>query len=442
MSEAVDQQDVTRRITESIREAPSWSPGSVYVTENEGLQKSQCLTNPETVRNPPAPRGGTRAPSAWNKKWFRYTEMPKPFSTRVKAGKNGWTQLDGSYWSSLGRYFGWNVKPVNDADYLAPGPFDRFTADNIARTKLLKKASQVKWDLSVTAVEVRETAQLLGSLATDVVRTYQKYATEKGLRNVKQNLCRALDAIRSSGPPGSAAQKHYQKEQAKLLNADSNALERFRDRWMEYQFGIRPTVADLQDAAKYVSSLNEGAPPQLLAKGGHSVPYKRVIHTGPTSGIDVAHRITGEVQVHLAVVYGLPSAGISPITQLGLDRPLVTLWEKTRLSWMVDYFVDFGSWFESMGTANHLKFISGTKSTLWKASLEPLQAVVTDPNLEWDKKIDPRYFCEGGEFQRELLSSSPLPSLIPQVKTTLGLTQLANTLSAMSNVFGGKPRGY
>lgn len=48
------------------------------------------------------------------------------------------------------------------------------------------------------------------------------------------------------------------------------------------------------------------------------------------------------------------------------------------------------------------------------------------------------FYLERGDFNREVLDSGLLPAVVPQIKSTLGLTQLGNSLFALSNVFSGR----
>lgn len=444
-----DTVDVSVGRVENLILSPSWDPSYERHATNDGRLTVVLDRRPPTVRNPPAPPGGLRPPSAFSHEWFRYTERPMPFETRPKPGHRSWFLKSGSFATA----YGWQLPDPRDPggragcfSAIAPPPHVLFTAREWAKNAVLKRASQVKWDLSVSAVELKETMALTRDLARDIANTYRRYRNTGGLENAPDNLLNAIDnAARRADRRGSgnwATELFKQPTFSGLGRAGRAAMERFRDRWMQYQFGIRPTVGELQDACSYLSSLGDEAAPAVILRAGKSVPFRRDVNLDQGTLFRTVARVSGNVGVHYSLACRYSALGNSAFTALGLNRPLVTAWEATRLSWMVDYVVDVGSWLEAGYARDNVVFSSGTVSTLWTGASTPLRVINLDDASEWVREFSPRYLLEGGRFEREVLTALPLPGIIPEIKSLTGIRQALNSIFAMTNVVKGKPRGF
>lgn len=453
MTDAVDTTDVVMSTVEYIKLSPSWAPSVISVQENSGYRRILQHKRPETRRNPPAPRGGLRRPSDWYNQWMNYAEVMRPLETRVKVP--AWHVVKGSKTTVFGR---WVRSPGWLLDQIEPPPHVKFAAQQWATTEVLKKASQTKWDLSVSAVELRETTDMIRELCRSAANAYRQYRNAAGLEGFKGNLLSTLDRYdkraknrtrkqqRELGPNtevgNNVLSELVRDARAQgLRDVTSKGLERFRDQWMQYQFGIRPLAGDINNALEHLA--NDGwAPPAMILRAGKEVDYKRQLEVDIYPSFRAYVLVRGSVQVHYSLVVQMTDEADSMATQLGLNRPLVTLWEGTRLSWLIDYAADVGSVLEAGYARSLTRFVSGTMSTLWKGSAEPARVVILDPAQEWVQKFDPRYVLEGGRFDREVLTSLPAPAFIPEIKSTLGVKQALNATFALSNLLRGKSRGF
>ena len=146
---------------------------------------------------------------------------------------------------------------------------------------------------------------------------------------------------------------------------------------------------------------------------------------------------------HYSICYEMPTGHVSNITSLGLDNPWKIGWEVTRLSWMFDYVVGVGDWVSSFTATNGMIFREGTRSMLKRLVSEALHAkdlLGSDPTL-YVKTMPPLRggYVQRGQFTRIVLESGISPAVVPQIKSRLGLVQMANSLFALSSVLGGRP---
>lgn len=421
-----------------MRYRGSWYPPGQYNTVPlSWVQRSQAVQCPPTTSNPQV--HGIRAMAPWNKRWFRSHCIPSSWSIsqQIPGGSmdyeySGVTPLSlapstthpGEFWDLVTRW--WPSSPVME-----------FSADQEARTSTLNKLSQKKWDLGVTALELRQTAGLVTDLAKGMTKTVENLVNSR--HNARQQVDSFFRKVREHGSFDKAAEQ--------VGMTDVKLLDTLKDRWMQYQFGVRPLLNDVDNATTYLADkLAQGTPMIVRAKAG-AERVDTYMGSRNCSGdgmglLNIRPRIEETCQVHYSVVYEMPTGQVSDLTSLGLDNPWNVGWEVARLSWMVDYVVGVGDWLQSFTAANGLVFREGCRSRLrklavteWITEQGPVSGKVV---LERAPDLSRVYF-DYGDFKRELLETRLYPAVVPSIKSTLGLTQLANSLFAMSNVLGGKP---
>lgn len=432
VSPAVNVQDVTVG-SYGVKFAVTAYPPNTWTTYNNMLTKSYCVSNPATRNNPKRPNG-TRPMSAWNKEWFRAT-VPVSAWEALPAPDNVSVFFPSTETPPVGDFFTGPGDQAGNRLRCRPPVIQLITADNVARTNVLGKVSQKKWDLGVTAGELKQTAGLVTDLASSMSHAFLDMLNSR--RKARETINRFLKDVVRHGDFYQAAKNVGLK--------DIGLLEALRDKWMQYQFGVRPAVAELDNAAKALDDLIFNLNFDLLikAKAGHEIRDQvvqqfNVVNAPFTTSVV----FDTTVQAHYSVVYKIPIDGVSSLTTLGLDNPGAVLWELTQLSWMFDYVVGVGDWVSSFTAANGLQFIEGCQSRLWQAvssnveyNLKPSYKVV------WGKMPSKKGISiVAGEFRREIVDPGGVfPAVVPQIKTTLGLVQMANSIFALTNIAGGRP---
>lgn len=399
-------------------------------------QRSQALRHPATVKNKLRP-DKTRPVSAWSKRWFRAIS---PVGTWVYYPSRG-----GSSFLEASAALTVNVLPIGgipSTDWsvvssIAPWkPLLEVYSDQVARTRVLNKIAQKQWDLGVTALEFKQTAGLVTGAATSLVKGV------RDLINLRPTARKSLDQffrrVRHHGD--------FTKAAVEVGMKDISLLERLRDGWMEYQFGVRPLYHDIADATEYLSSrvLRDGIPMLVKAKAGYT---DRDTYLGAVFGRspaiwEVRPEIEEKCSTHYSLCYEIPTGQVRDITLLGLDNPWSVAWEVVRLSWMVDYVVGVGSWLNSFTATNGMVFREGTRSTLKRQLSSTLHLKDLTSGSGYYLKEAPRlrgFFFENGSFSREVLNSTVSPAFVPQIKSRLDLVKMANSIFALSHVLGGKP---
>lgn len=414
-----------------IKQAPSWSPGSIGTINSSFLLRSDCLRNPNyTYNHQRADKSWPR--SAWSKSWFRCAAPVTSWGTKPIPGKSVWFNPPGSRTPVVGDFFLTSTNQWSNLGKFKPPPQDFIVVDQVTRTKVLNKISQKKWDVGVTVAEFRQTAGLVKDAADSLVDTIQ------GLVNMRRNAAKQVNQLLAR------VRKHgdFYRAAAETGMRDTALLNKVRDRWMQYQFGVRPLYGDIYNAGTALSESIFGHSNGLLvsAKAGHEVTRVIRVALPVVNAPFTTHvRMRCVTQGHASVSYRVPTTGIPTFNMLGLDNPYSIAYEQARLSWMFDYLVGAGDWLSSFSAAKGLEFIDGSMSTVWRAISLDVEINLKEPSkLRWDEA--PRksgVYIEAGEFERVLLAHGVTPAFVPQVKSTLGLVQLGNSLFALSHVFSG-----
>lgn len=337
----------------------AWYPPEYRPTINLPIvQKSQALQCPATVVNKPV--HGIRKMSAWDKRWFRCHCAPQDYE--LSQTGNFWYKYKatvpvnlapssdhtGTYWDLVSRWWPWT-------------PSLEFSADNEARTKTLGKLSQKKWDVGVSAVELRQTAGLVTQLATGMAKTVENLINSR--HNARQQVDSFFKKVRKHGSFDQAARE--------VGMSDTRLLESLKDGWMQYQFGVRPLLGDIDNATSYLADkVAQKVPFIVYAKAGaertDTYMGTRNCSSDSLALITIRPRIEESCQVHYSVAYEIPTGQVSELTSLGLDNPWNVAWETTLLSWMADYVVGTGDWLQSFTATNGMVFREGCRSVLRK----------------------------------------------------------------------------
>lgn len=211
---------------------------------------------------------------------------------------------------------------------------------------------------------------------------------------------------------------------------------------MQYQFGIKPALSDVDSAVTALDTAIHGYENGMLvrAKAGHSTTGRRNVSLPVVNApFSTVVSFDTEVEVHCSVSYRIPTEGVPLVTTLGLDNPYNIAWEVTRLSWMCDYVVGIGDWLQSFTAANGLEYIDGSMSSTWRSISNQVNVELYDStNVMWVKRPKTTgLYLESGRFTRELLASGLMPGVVPQIKSQMGVTQLANSIFALTSLLGG-----
>jgi hypothetical protein len=294
-------------------------------------------------------------------------------------------------------------------------PLDRTSLRNKCLERIFSKLNQDKANLSVDALEARETLKLLRDL-TSVKKAAEKF--RKAMFGNKRHR---------SNPKKRAAY--------------------VRDQWMQARYGIRPLISSIFDTLKAL--LNRHVNTSITVTGSAS----KVANTREYSGNGSIYApkaslfIQGSSRCRMSATFSLSGSGIQ-IQDLASLNPIGWAWETIPLSFVADWFWNVGKTIENWEDWFRYRdaFVHGsiTYTALEYRTLD-YYGYQSRPFEYWpgtDKLIDLVYstelkgknVCRLVENSRELLSALPTPTG-PTSNVNLNSAKVVDACAIISQLF-------
>lgn len=404
-----------------------WGPvGTMTATSNVDVKlRPQSINNPVRV-------DGTRAVSGWNHRWAFYDGRPRrtQYINSINSNFKLETKLYGPLLDAGGNSNWRDVIGGCGGTFTAFGSDFPYGIESRARTQFLSALANGKADLGVALGEIRQTGQLVASAAGGALKAIDR-AVKAG-RDLPKNVVREILNFgrippRRRGEPASGYNRRVQRERAVL------------QRWLEYQFGVKPLIQDIQDAGQALSDkLFVDEVPQLIHIKKGAGETSTGSHTNwscyGTSYLLQEARADVESACHFAATYFVPLGTGRTFNELGMLNPASLAWELTLYSWLVDYLTTTGEWLESLTARTGTVFREGTMTQIQRVTNVQTRVrqnpfypqISVSEGTEWEE-------CGfvGGNMVRTVLSDV-LPAYRPAVHERLNLTKMANVLSVLA----------
>lgn len=228
--------------------------------------------------------------------------------------------------------------------------------------------------------------------------------------------------------------KRFPKDWLQVKRVQTGGLPRHRwceipNRWLELQYGWKPLLSDIQGGLNHLFKENKRSMPYILAKAtvkDEVLTEQNVI--GAKYGIHTKTLWLSERFATVALAYRVTNPVVHELSSLGLLNPLEIVWEVTKYSFVVDWFLPIGPWMSALTGDAGLEFITGTVSKFSKLSFRG------DTGVDLSG-VDPHITCTGSgpvyegfaiNLDRGCLSSTPFPGLY--VKNPMSALHAANAL--------------
>lgn len=195
--------------------------------------------------------------------------------------------------------------------------------DEIALTS--KLASAVRghdFNAGVAVAEMPQTIKLLTDRTASFFKAY-RYA-KKG---------RFGDSLRALGKPSTGNPRRPKK----LTTSDVSSF------WLEIQYGWKPLLNDIYEAAKVIES-NTSGPRSYTFRCSRSVRSRQNTAANGSGVYEIMTDLAYTVSLR-AKFFEPPSTARS----LGLLNPLAVAWEKVPFSFVVDWFIPIGNYLDTAG---------------------------------------------------------------------------------------------
>lgn len=363
---------------------------------------------------------GTRAPMNWGHEWSASTIVPGSYQAE-QSSSTGWRA-----WGDMSPQTNARALYVESLSWLRDKRFP-IGVEQAARTQFLSKLAGRRADLGAALGELRQTARGVTDASQDIVRGIDYLARK--YRKTKRAIVNEIRRF-GKGPIKRPSQ-----------GFSTQGLERLRNEWLRQQFGVKPLIGTIDDAGKALSDaiFEDGRELNLTVRAGASNKSEYVasfLGNGSVAG-KFFFPFVETTQCHYSAVYRVPISADRTLQELGLGNPYSVAWELTQLSWMVDYLLGVGDWLDSLTADWGAHFVEGSVSRIQRATLaSPVLPVELRSDYIWTTKPRCTALHVSGKFERTVLATRVLPAVMPSVRNQLGISQMANSLSVLSQLMG------
>lgn len=199
-------------------------------------------------------------------------------------------------------------------------------------------------DLGVTALEAKKTADMILQAAQTLAKSF-KLVKRRRFREAAQ-------ALGISTPKG-----------AKPSRSPTN-------NWMEYRYGWRTMVMDIDGAMRQLADFMISKPPILVVKSqvkdawGSTATISRagsIAAAATPVYCDILQSYSYECGASITYRFSVSNSFLSTATQMGLTNPLTWAWEIIPYSFVVDWFCNVGDVLQNMTAFHGKTYIDGTQ---------------------------------------------------------------------------------
>jgi hypothetical protein len=332
--------------------------------------------NPNVVYCPPGYR--------FSRTWSGVDGRTEPYAGGVRTKWNNYTgnierrqtnQPDVRYQAKIGPTSNpWVTftDPVNIGEY---GPYASFEANDDLRlqSKLLEKVKGHSFNLAVNAAQLGLTVDLLASNLTKLGKSI--LALKRG------------DFTTAARQLGTSPQTNR-----RLKTMDVSG------RWLELQYGWGPLLSDSYEACKAFHEISEGPRKSVFRTSIKRVNTKRQPQVTGVIEYSMRDFVARYLQYEMY-------EEMSVARQLGMLDPASVVWEVVPYSFVVDWFVPFGTYLDNLNAIPKLKGRFLTTNVTSRAGFDirwspafntqvssGTRRAVFLPNVVWSKKSISRVF--------------------------------------------------
>lgn len=277
----------------------------------------------------------------------------------------------------------------------------------------LAEAQTNAWDYLTFAAEFGKTV--------DMVKTAQS--------RYRQHFNRVFNAAKRRGLKGGA----------------SASVDVFSEVWLEYRFGLRPLLYDIEAINEVLRRLKEGSP--VLSRGWRSQTAEssrsgssvlsgfkcqgfNSTLPGTPSWIGISGAATTHSWTRKRTVTGRAAVGVNVVSRdLTMADPLLTTWELLPWSVFVDYFINVGDLLAAYSpfASGTLAYATYTETLVDEVTQTSFWTATSQPGLVWHNPISPPSVVVTRTTNVKRKVVTPTPSL--QVSINLDVSQVIDLLA-------------
>jgi hypothetical protein len=187
--------------------------------------------------------------------------------------------------------------------------------------RIRAKIKKQNVNLAQTLAEYRQTSKMFVDLATDVVKTFRSLRGGRAFGDFVRLLRRPRD-----------------KHELALAN-----------RWLQYQYGIKPLMSDLYGSAEALATKIRTGFFMYVGVTAHENFQNRYVqnssvHPNMKIQYDSSYQWHGSARAR----YKISDPALKQLAQLGITNPALLLWELIPYSFVIDWLIPVGKFLESL----------------------------------------------------------------------------------------------
>jgi hypothetical protein len=428
------------------------TPGAFITQYWDGHEEENFnITKHRTVNT----RSGVTTPNY--QELAREGRLPmQPFSYRRykrhgAQGERVFTDLVGDHdYGTYRNYGDWNAMAGGlSATLVATNGLTSNERDDLfdlANIKALNDIKSQKVNILQDLGEARQTLRLLTSTATRLAGAYNSFR--------RGNLLEAAKTL-GAAKPSRRYRKKYElnvhldglkprkKFGASWRPSDGSVFspQNLSSLWLEFSYGWRPLVSSVQGAIELFNQQIVSG--EIIRAESTFKNYTKEVTTGlfntyygwESNWVNESERT---YSVKHVCYYSVADVDAVLLSQSGISNPLNLAWELVPFSFVVDWFINVGSFLSSLDATNGLAFSKGCYTTCYKVN-----AIKTSVSTSTIPEITA---CHGEQvstvtdFQldRVVLSDFPAPRPPGRTQRSLGLNKYLTAVALLTTIVFGK----
>lgn len=364
---------------------------------------------------------GWRKPSAYKADWFE--------KKLVEFNGGAWAyfrpqyseEYNGAYYTRCVLVGSYGVSNFKLPAGLPPPSGPSSNTENMLLARALSQLSNQKFDLALSILEARESFGTLRNLI-DKLRAIMVAIRKKDLSHLHKAF----------------GFKTKNRDAAGTYIKDSGSL------WLEAIYGIMPIISDIYGLCDLLSSDIRTNDFRIVARSKATLNEKASRYISPSS--PYMERRTGalicnhEITQKVALWYKMDSSSLNLATSLGLTNPAVWIWEKTTLSFVVDWLLPLGDVLSSLSADFGFTYQGGSHTYHYRSSGYLDGSVHELPNLAGAELINldpyrPNWAASpalfGGGMDRKVYPNSPKPTVF--IKDPFSVMHVTTSVALVAN---------
>jgi len=203
--------------------------------------------------------------------------------------------------------------------------------------------------------------------------------------------------------------------------------------WLELQYGWLPLMADVQGALAHLKKRGRFARPFVTVKASAETDSVSKLVSTSSDAVTAEVSFNHHQVVTTYLVYGLENPTLAELSSLGLVNPLEIVWETTRYSFVVDWFLPIGSWLGALTADVGYSFITGGQGSKVTCTFRDSVVLSHSPFYTYSQIQPPQYIGKTEFYERRCYGTTPVPGIY--VKNPLSLKHVLNAFALLAQAF-------